>query len=208
MNMLFVQLANGQDVVNDVIKDQMEMAKSLAVRFMQTNRSRSEDILSTAYMGLVRGVNWIYDHPDTDYEPNRLGGLLNTIIRRYIVDYLINDTIIPVPARTIADYQARGIELTPPIVFRWDLTKDSKTYEVPDEKAIHRKEALASRIDLDKHLTTTQQTVLDLRIRGYTQYEIAQMMKCSQPWVNILIGEIRDIYTALSVCERWPMSLS
>lgn len=208
MNELFVQLANGQDVVNDVIVDQMEMAKSLAVRFMQTNNSRSEDILSTAYMGLVHGVNWIYKHPEKDFDPVRLGSLLNTIVRRFIVDYLNDDTIIPIPRHTVADHLARGLELKRPLVFRWDITKDIKQFEVPDKKSSGKREALQSRIELDHHLTETQKTVLDLRMRGYNQYEIADMIGCSQPWINIIIGEIRATYTTLSVCERWPVSLS
>lgn len=208
MNELFVQLANGQDVINDVIIDQMEMVKSLAVRYMQTNNSRSEDILSTAYMGLVHGVNWIYDHPEKDFDPIRLGSLLNTIVRRFIVDYLNDDTIIPIPRHTVADHLERGLELKRPLVFRWDAMKNFETYEILDNGYLQEQNTLQSRIELDNHLTQTQKTVLDLRLRGFNQYEIADMMKCSQPWVNTIIGEIRATYTTLSVCERRPVSVS
>ena len=202
MNKLFVQLVNGQDVVNDVIEDQMGMAKSLAVRFMQTNINRSEDILSTAYLGLVHGVNWIYNHPDKEFDAYRLGSFLNTIIRRWIVDYLNDDTIIPIARHTVADHAARGSELKPPIVFRWEALKDTKYTEVSDNKSIRRRTAIEIRIELDSHLTHTEKTVLDLKLRGYNQYEIAEMMSCSQSWINQVIGDIRDKYTTLSVCER------
>lgn len=208
MNQLFLQLANGQNVVNDVIENQMGMAKSLAVRFMMTNINRSEDILSTAYMGLVHAVNWIYNHPEKDFDPDGLGSLINTIIRRWIIDYLNDDTIIPIARHTVANHAERGFVLLPPKVFRWEAMKDSENYEIPDDRYLQKQNALEMRIELDDHLTDVEKTVLDLKLRGYNQYEIADMMKCTQPWVSLVIGEIREKYTTLSICERWPMSLS
>lgn len=208
MNQLFLQLVNGQNVVNDVIENQMGMAKSLAVRFMMTNINRSEDVLSAAYMGLVHAVNWIYDHPEKDFDPDRLGSLINTIIRRWIIDYLDHDTIIPIARRTISDHAERGSVLLPPKVFRWEAMKDFENYEILDNGYLQEQNTLEIRIELDNHLTDTEKTVLDLKLRGYNQYEIANMMKCSQPWVNLVVGEIRDKYTTLSVCEKWPVSLS
>jgi len=208
MNELFVQLANGKDVVNAVIENQMGMAKSLAIRFMMTNRNRDEDILSTAYTGLVYGVNWIYDHPDENFTVATIGPFLNRTIRNDIIDYLNDDIIISIPRRTIADHLARGSDLRPPTVFHWSMIQDSKFTDVPDNKSIHRRTALEIRTELDTHLTHTERTVLDLKLRGYNQYEIADMMSCSQPWIAQVVGDIREKYTTLSIHGRRLVSLS
>lgn len=208
MNKLFLQLVNGQNVVNDVIRDQMKLAKSLAWRFMIANPNRKEDVESTALIALVHGVNWIYNHPEVNFTAESIQPFLNRTIRNAIIEFLNGDRMIPIARHTLHRYADLGTPIYRPSVFSSHNLEHDRDYDVPDESYVHERNASEMQTDLEKHLTQMEKSVLNLRLKEYNQYEIAKIMDCSQSWINQIIVGIRDKYTTLSVCGKRAMSVS
>lgn len=202
---LLLQLSNGIDVVNAVIETQMPLAKRLAWRFMLANRNKMDDIKSVSLVGLVNGVNYIYNHPEEEYLPDNIPAFLNTVIRSYIIDFLNDDQFIPIPRRSILRAAEAGTPIHRPRVWTLYGTGNETEYEIEDNSYMEQLLEKELREEYDKMLSSTEHNILELRLRGHTQTEIAESMGCSLAWINTLMGDMREKF---SLCQERQHTLS
>lgn len=134
----------------------MQLALNSASRYIEGNPHKRDDIISIAYLTLVQCLS------DTSrmYDDN-MGARINRLVRLKVLRFLIEDQVIRVP-----ESAKRRIVVEP-------LTRENSGY-AHEEISFEFKEFL-SRIPE----TSLERQVMCLRIRGFTDQEIAEKLNCS-----------------------------
>lgn len=160
-------------------------------RYIYNNPSKSEDIVGEANLALVMAVDhWVANRVD-----DNLAKVVCLFVSRKINDYVLTDKTVKIPksvkekpetvSATVTDADGSYYE---------DFTLDyEQVVEDSPLEAMLRSETLRS-----MNLSYRERTILMMRAEGYTQKEIAEALKITQPRIYHLLAVILERFERVS----------
>ena len=165
-----------------IIFEHMAMARSIAVWYARKHRRQVDDLVAAANLGLVQAVQWacegrLHDHNITPY--------IVTTLHRFCRDAIEADHTVVVERRARRHYvETRGKPVSV------EVADDRITESVADKNILL--------VELLETFCTRHRAVIELRLGGWTQCEIAEKLNVSQPMVCKYIKEIKERLSTLS----------
>lgn len=144
----------------ELILKYMPLAKNIAMKYAAHNSSKRDDIISIAYLSLVRCVR----NRHTMYNDN-LGAKINRTVRLAILRFLVEDKTVFVPA-----CMKKDITVVP--LNDWPV-------EAPPIISVDLKEQLENIIQ-----TEVDRQIINLRMQGYRDKEIGEILSYSPQRIN------------------------
>lgn len=203
MHELLIRLSAGNDVVNEVIVHEMSLAQKLAHKYRILFPYKKYDITSVALLALVRGVHELCGEvPAEDIEK-----FLNTRIRTAIITYLSKDKLIPIPRGSQYDATQHGEPIIPSKIFRIDSESTDaesghhtgSTYEISDTTYCEMMAGIELREHFDCVLNEQEKQILEDRLRGLSQTEIAIGWGCTPQYIGQILKQIRKKCYGISI---------
>lgn len=182
-------------VMGAIIKGHIRLASQIAGRYMWKHPLKSEDIVSAAMFGLVQAVEWaperLRDHNITPY--------IVTTIHRFISEYLERDHLVRIPRNEYSKRLQANKYI--PIIFDIDPKEDDEenreydtvgSFDPPvydTDKPIEF-EDLCDRLEL----TYEERRIIDLRVKGYTQQEVGEIIGKKRQWIGFVLEKLQERY--------------
>jgi RNA polymerase sigma factor (sigma-70 family) len=176
---LVTKLPASRDVI---ITEHMPLCSQIGRWYARKNRRQPDDLISAAYLGLVQAVQWscegrLKDHNITPY--------IVVTVHRFCRDAIEADHTVIIERRARKEYrEKKGEGLSAQLT-------DQHVIEAP----VDRRMIYAELMDT---FCVRYQAVIELRLAGYTQCEIAEKLNVSQPMVHKYIKEIKEKLSLMS----------
>lgn len=171
-----------------IIEAHMDMARTIGRWHARKSRRQPDDLIAAANLGLVQAVQWacegrLHDKNITPY--------IATTIHRFCHDAIEADHTVIIERRARKHYvETRGI---PAAV---EVADDRVTECAADHGLLYA--------ELLELFVPRHQAVIELRLAGWTQTEIATKLCVSQPMVYKYIKEIKS---RLSLMSEYALTL-
>jgi len=202
---------------DDLIDANLDLANQIAGHFIRMFPKKRNDIISSAMLGLVRGV---HNAPHVMHD-NNIRKYLRPRIAGAIHDFLERDFLIRIPRKQwkkmmevedVVDFMERtfrpgvtlqrfgsGVLTSKPIIFsmigRDPETDEEYHSEIPAPKKYIKRDFDEMLIEM--HLTERESMIVWLRLSGYTFAEIAERMKLTKPRIIQIIEGLRSRWVEL-----------
>lgn len=149
-----------------IIEHHMQLARSIGVWYARRNRRAADDLISAAYLGLCQAVEWaptrLHDHNITPY--------IVVTMHRYCREAIEADHTVVIERRARKEYRESRGEGKMTVLMDDDAVEQS-----PDQRLLMA--------ELMETFCIRHRTVIEMRLGGYNQCEIAEKLNCSQPMV-------------------------
>jgi RNA polymerase sigma factor (sigma-70 family) len=181
MDLLVAELPKTRDLI---IEAHMRSSHRIAVWYARRNRRQVDDLISAANLGLVQAVQWACEGRLRD---SNITPYIASTVHRFCRECIEQDHNIVVDRRA----WKKGATVC--------MVRDAAVEpveECPVDGALIMAEVLSL-------FCVRHQTVIELRLAGYKQVEIAERLNVSQPMVFKYLREIKEKLSGMSeACLR------
>lgn len=158
-----------------IIAEHMHIAKVIGQWYARRNRRNLDDLIGAAYLGLCQAVAWAPERlRDCNISP-----YIASTIHRFCRECIEADHTVVIERRSRIKYRKeRG---------------EGRCTEITIDPAIEQDPAaplLAA--ELLESFCPRHRAVIELRVAGYTQCEIAEQLNVSQPMIHKYLKEIKE----------------
>lgn len=182
-------------VMGAIIKGHIRLASQIAGRYMWRHPHKTEDIVAAAMLGLVKAVEWA----PTRLEDTNITPYIVSTIHRHISDFLETDHLIKIPR----DAYKKRLQANKyiPIIFDIDPKEDDEenreydtvgSFDPPvydTDKPIEFEDLCSS-----LELTHEERRIIDLRVKGYTQQEVGEIIGKKRQWIGFVLEKLQERY--------------
>lgn len=198
MHDLLVRLSGGEDVVNEVIEMEIPLAEKLSWKYRsQKKYPRDAEVLSIAYMAVVKGVNDLKGH----IKPEHIEPTLNRRITNAILTFLSLDKLIPVPRASKFDAGQRGDPIVEKSIYNINVCGDEADYEIADNTYTEMRDGKELQEYFDCVLNDLEKQIIQSVMRGLSNVAIAKGRGVSKQYIGEILRGIRQKCYAISICS-------
>jgi RNA polymerase sigma factor (sigma-70 family) len=159
----------------------MQLVRSIGIWYAKRNRRAADDLVSAAYLGLCQAVAWAPER----LKDNNITPYIVVTVHRFCREAIEADHTVIVERRARKHYIAtRGLPVSR------EITDDRVTESCADHGIL-----MAEVLDT---FCVRHRAVIEMRLAGYRQVEIAEKLRCSQPMVHKYLAEIKTQLTTIA----------
>lgn len=202
-----INQGNKKEIVNKIVKGHLRLALNIASRWGYLFQNKIDDICGVAQLELIKATY----RAITNLEDNNITYYLSTSIHGAIKNFVENDNVFNVPARTIRYYIDKGdprVNKLPKEIYLFDHDTEENSENVNQgygnqssmvPEIISNEEKLIETQELIDKITNDyiEKRIIELRAEGYTYDEIGPQVGFCSSKICIIVQNIEKKFNSL-----------